>query len=107
MRGSRLLTSALIALALGGCMQQRQPTYYMVDPATGRMVPLARSTMPPAYAATYGQQSYASVSPQPAYSLPMPQQPEMKVSHVSEMNVLQQPEMKVSQVLEMNVPHCP
>jgi polysaccharide biosynthesis/export protein len=71
MRATRLLTSALIALALGGCMQ-RQPAYYMVDPASGRMVPLARSTMPPAYWATYGQQTSASASPQPVYSQPLP-----------------------------------
>src|SRR5947199_321378 len=58
MRVIPLLSSALIALALGGCMQ-RQPTYYMVDPATGRMTPLARNTMQPAYP----QQSYASVTP--------------------------------------------
>jgi polysaccharide export outer membrane protein len=71
MRRSRLFTSALIALALGGCMQRQQTTYYMVDPATGRMMPMVHSTMPPAYAATYGQQNYASASPQPAYSQPL------------------------------------
>src|SRR4051794_5797671 len=70
MRGTRLIPIALIALALGGCMQ-RQPAYYMVDPSTGRMVPLARSTMPPAYWATYGQQASASASPQPVYSQPL------------------------------------
>jgi polysaccharide export outer membrane protein len=70
MRATQLFTSVLIALALGGCMQ-RQPAYYMVDPATGRTVPLARSTLPPAYWATYGQQTYASASPQPVYSQPL------------------------------------
>ena len=35
------------------------------------MVPLARSTMPPAYWATYGQQNSVSASPQPVYSQPL------------------------------------
>ncbi len=77
MRVTQLLPCALIALALAGCMQ-RQPAYYMIDPATGRMVPLAQSTMQPAYnpayaQAAYAQQSYASASPQPVYSQPVPQ----------------------------------
>jgi len=76
MRATRLFSLMLIALALGGCMQRQQTTYYMVDSATGRMVPMVRSTMPPAYAATYGRQDYAPVSPQPVYSQPLlPSQP--------------------------------
>jgi polysaccharide export outer membrane protein len=76
MRLVPLFSSALIALALGGCMQ-RQPAYYMVDPATGRMIPLARNTMQPAYSPTY--QTYASASPQRVYSQPLPPtQPESR-----------------------------
>jgi polysaccharide export outer membrane protein len=72
MRATRLFSFALIALALGGCMQRQPTTYYMVDSATGRMVPMVRSTMPPAYAATYGRQDYAPASPQAVYSQPLP-----------------------------------
>ena len=60
MRSARLLVSALTALALAGCMQQRQ-AYYIVDPATGQPVPVVQ---------TYSQPAYASAYPQPTYAQP-------------------------------------
>lgn len=78
MLGTRLIPIALVALVLAGCMQ-RQPAYYVLDPATGRMTPLGQSTMQPAYAPGYAQrgyaQTYASASPQPVYSQPLPAGP--------------------------------
>lgn len=58
MRRAWLLLSALTALALAGCMHQRQ-AYYVVDPATGQPVPVVQSYSQPAYASTYAQPTYA------------------------------------------------
>jgi polysaccharide export outer membrane protein len=54
--------SALVALALAGCMHQQQ-TYYVVDPATGQPVPVVQTYQP-----QYAQQGYAP----PAYQQPAP-----------------------------------
>ena len=64
MRRIPLLSSALMALALAGCMHQQQ-TYYVVDPATGQPVPVVQQYQQPQYA----QQGYAP----PAYQQPAPQ----------------------------------
>ena len=64
MRRIPLLSSALMALALAGCMHQQQ-TYYVVDPATGQPVPVVQQYQQP----QYGQQGYAP----PAYQQPAPQ----------------------------------
>ena len=64
MRGIPLLSAALMALALAGCMHQQQ-TYYVVDPATGQPVPVVQQYQQPQYA----QQGYAP----PGYQQPAPQ----------------------------------
>lgn len=49
MRGVRFLFSALIALALAGCLH-RQQTSYIVDPATGQAIPVVQAyPQSPAY----------------------------------------------------------
>src|SRR5690242_7910975 len=63
MRGVSLFLTALMGLALAGCMHQRQ-TYYIVDPATGQPVPVVQQYQQPQYA----QQGYAP----PAYQQPAP-----------------------------------
>jgi polysaccharide export outer membrane protein len=60
MRARLSISAALMALALAGCMQQRQ-AYYVVDPATGQPVPVVQ---------TYSQPAYASAYPQPTYAQP-------------------------------------
>src|SRR5512146_1179354 len=88
MRRIPLLSSALMALALAGCMHQQQ-TYYVVDPATGQPVPVVQQYQQPQYAQSgyqppaaraadsrglfssspaAAQQSYAA----PAYTPPAP-----------------------------------
>src|SRR5689334_10900168 len=54
MRGLPLFIAALVALALAGCMHQRQ-AYYIVDPATGQPVPVVQQYQP-----QYAQQGYAA-----------------------------------------------
>jgi hypothetical protein len=63
MREARLLLAVVAALAVGACARQ-QPTYFVVDPNTGRPVPVVAQqqfTQP-----QYAQQSYG----QPAYQQP-------------------------------------
>ena len=64
MRRLPLLSAALMALALAGCMHQQQ-TYYVVDPATGQPVPVVQQYQQPQYA----QQGYTP----PGYQQPAPQ----------------------------------
>ena len=63
MRRLPLLSAALMALALAGCMHQQQ-TYYVVDPATGQPVPVVQQYQQPQYA----RQGYAP----PGYQQPAP-----------------------------------
>ena len=66
MRGFLRLSAALVALALAGCMHQQQ-TYYIVDPATGRPVPVVQQYQAPQYT----RQGYASPGnrePSPHYT---------------------------------------
>lgn len=65
MRGARFLLAFLLALAGGACARQ-QPTYYVIDPATGQQVPVVQQYSQPQYAQTYGQPAYAA--PPPVYS---------------------------------------
>jgi polysaccharide export outer membrane protein len=71
MRRLRLSLAALTALALAGCMH-RQQAYYVVDPATGRAVPVVQSYPPPQAVPAYGQ-SYSQ--PQAAYGQSYAQPP--------------------------------
>ena len=64
MRRLPLLSAALIALALAGCMHEQQ-TYYVVDPATGQPVPVVQQYQQSQYA----QQGYAPAG----YQQPAPQ----------------------------------
>jgi hypothetical protein len=86
MRGAQFLfgvtAAVLAALALGGCMPQQQ-AYYVIDPATGQAVPMARQqqfTQPQYGQQAYGQPQYAQQpAPQPyareAYQPPAPKPP--------------------------------
>ena len=81
MRNARLLLALVAALAVSACMRS-QPTYYVVDPATGQPVPVVSQqfTQPqyaqPGYAQPqivqqqaapqpYAQQTYTQPSAQP------------------------------------------
>jgi polysaccharide export outer membrane protein len=77
MRGLRLFFAGLTAFALAGCMHRQQA--YVVDPATGRAVPVVQSYAQPRYAApayapaptTYGQGQPTYPPPQQAAARPL------------------------------------
>lgn len=74
MRGARLLLAVLAALAVSACARQ-QPTYYVVDPATGQPVPVVTQQQYPQ--PQYAQPGYVQQPQyaQPAYPQPTYQQP--------------------------------
>jgi protein involved in polysaccharide export with SLBB domain len=57
MRGARILLPIALALVAAACARQQQ-TYYVIDPATGRPVPVVQQYNQPSYGQTYAQQPY-------------------------------------------------
>jgi polysaccharide export outer membrane protein len=67
MRGARLVLALMVGLAAAGCMRRSAPTYYAVDPATGRMTAIAP---PQSYAQTYAQAYPQQPAQGPVYAQP-------------------------------------
>jgi polysaccharide biosynthesis/export protein len=91
MRGARILLPTLLALVAGACARQPQQTTYVIDPVTGRPVPVVQQYRGPAAGQAFAQQTSSQGSerglfgspqaaqqaytPQPQYAAPAyPQQ---------------------------------
>lgn len=74
MRHSRFLLVLMLALAAAGCARKTAQTQYIIDPQTGRPVPVISQQMAQA-SPVYAQQSYAPQGYAQPYGAPVAQAP--------------------------------